>query len=223
MISRKTALTQRQLNALATKDKLFKTAIKLFSDHGYENVTIDDIAIHSGTAKGSFYTHFKSKEHIMLEQFKYIDSNYEHWFLYFSPSANATGQLLSFIECVTNYACKDLGLDILKVVFTSQAGLRSRLPKLLADENRPYYKIICAIIRSGQKKGEFRTDLTDIEIARLITRWIRGLVYDWCLFDGQFDLLKEAQSNFFCITAMLSVSLAKKTLTSDFSRAASDT
>lgn len=193
------------MNALVTKDKLFKTAIKLFSNHGYENVTIDDITSHCGTAKGSFYTHFKSKEHIMLEQFKHIDSNYEQWFLSFNPNANSAYQLLSFIECVMNYAVNHLGLDILKVVFSGQINLASRMPKLLADENRPYFKIICTIIRCGQEKKEFRADISDIEIARLITRWIRSLVYDWCLFDGHFDLPRKAKDSFPLVIQMLCI------------------
>jgi len=198
-------LTKRQMNALVTKDKLFSTAIKLFANYGYENVTIDDIARHCGTAKGSFYTHFKSKEHIMFEQFKQLDANYEQWLLNYNPNDNARNQLLSFVECVTNYSFNHLGLDILKVVFTSQISLASRLPKLLADENRPYFKIICTIIRCGQERNEFRNDISDIEIARLITRWIRSLVYDWCLCDGQFDLVEMAQTSFPFIFAMLAI------------------
>lgn len=203
MISKKPELTQRQINALVTKEKLFKTAIKLFSNYGYENVTIDDITSHCGIAKGSFYTHFKSKEHIMLEQFKHIDSNYEQWFLKFNPKAAAGNQLLSFVECVMNYAVHHLGLDILKVVFSSQISLASRIPKLLADENRPYYKILCIIIQYGQENQEFRNDIPAIGMARLMTQWVRSQVYDWCLFDGQFDLVKQARSHFPFITAML--------------------
>jgi len=207
LITPKPELTQRQVNALVTKDKLFKTALKLFASYGYENVTIDTIAHHSGTAKGSFYTHFKSKEHIMLEQFKQIDANYEQWFANFNPNAIAIDQLRSFVECVTNYSSNVLGLDILKIVFTSQISLGSRVPKLLADENRPYYKIMSTIIRYGQEKNEFRNDFSDIELARVIARWIRSLVYDWCLLDGQFDLVKEAQNNFLFISAMMVVAI----------------
>ncbi len=207
MTAKKPALTRRQVNALVTKDKLFQTAIKLFANYGYENVTIDDITSHCGTAKGSFYTHFKSKEHVMLEQFKHIDSNYEQWFLGFNPGADAASQLLSFVECIMNYAVNHLGLDILKVVFSDQISLASRMPKLLADENRPYFKIMCTVIRCGQEKNEFRKDISDIEIARLMTRWIRSLVYDWCLCDGQIDLGKEARSSFPFIAAMLAESL----------------
>jgi AcrR family transcriptional regulator len=203
LITKKPDLTQRQVNALVTKDKLFKAAIKLFSNFGYERVTIDDIANECGTAKGSFYTHFKSKEHIMLEQFKLIDLHYEQWFHNFNPDANVTNQLSSFIECIMNFAVDGLGLDILKVVFSGQISLSSRLPKLLADEDRPYFKIMYTVINCGQEKGEFRNDMSGHEIARLLTRWVRSIVYDWCLFDGQFDLVEKARADLPLLTGML--------------------
>jgi AcrR family transcriptional regulator len=51
-----------------TKRAIFDSAIKVFSDNGYDGATMDDIAAMAGVAKGTLYYHFKSKEEI----FKYI-------------------------------------------------------------------------------------------------------------------------------------------------------
>ena len=51
-----------------TKMSIFNSAIKVFSDSGYDGATMDDIAADAGVAKGTLYYHFKSKEEI----FKYI-------------------------------------------------------------------------------------------------------------------------------------------------------
>lgn len=51
-----------------TKRAIFDSAIKVFSDNGYDGATMDDIASLAGVAKGTLYYHFKSKEEI----FKYI-------------------------------------------------------------------------------------------------------------------------------------------------------
>ncbi len=53
-----------------TKDAIFESAIKIFSNSGYTGATMDEIAINAGVAKGTLYYHFKSKEEI----FKYIIS-----------------------------------------------------------------------------------------------------------------------------------------------------
>lgn len=51
-----------------TKRAIFESAIKIFSESGYDGATMDDMASSAGVAKGTLYYHFKSKEEI----FKYI-------------------------------------------------------------------------------------------------------------------------------------------------------
>jgi AcrR family transcriptional regulator len=45
-----------------TRAAILKTARQLFGDRGFENTTIDDIAVAAGVAKGAIYHHFKTKE-----------------------------------------------------------------------------------------------------------------------------------------------------------------
>ena len=53
--------TQSERRA-TTRAAILKTARHLFGDHGFENTTIDDIAIAARVAKGAIYHHFKTKE-----------------------------------------------------------------------------------------------------------------------------------------------------------------
>ncbi len=45
--------------------QLAAAAFELFSERGFEAVTIDDIAGHAGVTKGSFYSHYRSKQEIV--------------------------------------------------------------------------------------------------------------------------------------------------------------
>lgn len=47
-----------------TKKLIFESAIKVFSDNGYNGATMDEIALRAGVAKGTLYYHFTSKEEI---------------------------------------------------------------------------------------------------------------------------------------------------------------
>ncbi len=47
-----------------TKRRIFNTAIKLFSEKGYENTSIEEITAVAGVAKGSLYYHFPTKEDV---------------------------------------------------------------------------------------------------------------------------------------------------------------
>ncbi len=48
------------------KDTIIQTAIDLFREKGYENVTIDEITLKIGIAKGTFYNYFKSKRDLLV-------------------------------------------------------------------------------------------------------------------------------------------------------------
>ena len=47
-----------------TKRRIFNTAVKLFSDKGYYNASVEEIMAVAGVAKGSLYYHFAKKEDI---------------------------------------------------------------------------------------------------------------------------------------------------------------
>ena len=44
------------------RDTLLKIGERLFSEHGYRDVSIKDITSTAGLGMGSFYTYFSSKE-----------------------------------------------------------------------------------------------------------------------------------------------------------------
>jgi len=48
-----------------TKDKILKTAIRMFSDSGYDKVSMRDIAAAVGVKAPSIYNHFASKEELL--------------------------------------------------------------------------------------------------------------------------------------------------------------
>jgi AcrR family transcriptional regulator len=48
------------------KDEIFRMALKLFKEKGYDNVTVEEITLACGIAKGTFFNYFAKKEHILL-------------------------------------------------------------------------------------------------------------------------------------------------------------
>lgn len=54
-----------------TKDKIFNASINLFSEFGYDNVSVRRIASEVGIKESSIYNHFKSKESILDEIMDY--------------------------------------------------------------------------------------------------------------------------------------------------------
>jgi AcrR family transcriptional regulator len=50
-----------------TKANIIQVAFKLFGTEGYDGTSIDDILNEVGRTRGAFYSHFKSKEELLME------------------------------------------------------------------------------------------------------------------------------------------------------------
>jgi len=61
---------------VGTKKKIFENAIKLFTQRGYENVSINDIANSVSIRQSAVYNHFKSKQEILNTIYEFYSHNY---------------------------------------------------------------------------------------------------------------------------------------------------
>jgi AcrR family transcriptional regulator len=52
------------------KKRIFDAAVNIFGKKGYHRTTIDEIVIHSGVGKGTFYRYFKSKDELLSKLIK---------------------------------------------------------------------------------------------------------------------------------------------------------
>lgn len=60
---------ERDPNQPSTRERIQRTAIELFSEHGYEHTSLREIAEQLGVTKAALYYHFKTKEDIAASFF----------------------------------------------------------------------------------------------------------------------------------------------------------
>ncbi len=56
---------RRERKAAETRLKLFRCALQLFAEHGFPNVTVEDITEAADVGKGTFFNYFESKDHVL--------------------------------------------------------------------------------------------------------------------------------------------------------------
>ncbi|HEU5401318.1 MAG TPA: TetR/AcrR family transcriptional regulator [Terriglobales bacterium] len=56
---------RRERRAAETRLRLFRCALQLFSEHGFSNVTVEDITEAADVGKGTFFNYFESKDHVL--------------------------------------------------------------------------------------------------------------------------------------------------------------
>jgi TetR/AcrR family transcriptional regulator, fatty acid metabolism regulator protein len=178
--------TRRQLQALETRQKIFDTALALLVKKGYDRVTVDDICAAAGVSKGTFYHHFKSKDQAILEEFLKIDRYYQEILPGIMQLSDIYDRMTEFTRLALAYMEKQ-GKNLMKVAYYSQIS-PDRKSSPVASSDRALYSIVSGLILDAQERGEVRSDLDSMEVAETLIRAIRGIVYDWCLQDGGFDM-----------------------------------
>ncbi|RJP27133.1 MAG: TetR/AcrR family transcriptional regulator [Actinobacteria bacterium] len=194
----KSRMTPRKEQALKTRQEIFETAIELFDKKGYERVSINDICRQAGVSTGAFYHHFKSKDQILMEEFMKTDDFYRQ-------EVEKVGIIDDFQEKLKVFTLStmrflaDMGLKRLKVTYHTQIG-PDKKASYLGNEKRALYSILEALYREGQERGEVRRDVSSDELARLAIHCFRGIIYDWCLANGSFDMVEASEKMFDILT-----------------------
>lgn len=136
-----------------TKRRIFNTAIKIFSEKGYDNSSVEEITAIAGVAKGSLYYHFSKKEDIfdmLLEEgLKLLKNNIE---IKTRDCSTALEKIKAVILIQIKVSVKYE--DFLNVVLSQIWGEeeKNRKCKKAVFE---YIKIIEKIIKEGIENNEF--------------------------------------------------------------------
>lgn len=201
--------TQRSINAQNTKNNIFEAAIKLFKKYGYDRVTVEDITDNANVSKGNFYTHFPSKDSVLAEQFNRIDQAYVEAFASIDESYSASDKIQLLVKVMCEYINNVCGVQNIKLVYSNQITA-NRHTDILGNTERPFYKFIREAVVQGQKSGEFRDDASEDELVNIVARFLRALIYDWCLYDEKFNLNVEWPRHLLFILSAISKNNEKK-------------
>ncbi len=179
-------LTQRKQQSIQTREKIFSTALELFARKGFYEVTVDKICKSAHISKGAFYNHFASKEEIIIIEFSKIDKEHLKAFSDLPPDSSSSEKILCFLQATFKYI-GTLGVDVIRVVYQSQINPEKK-GLSITNQQRPLYTVIETIVKEGQAKNEFRSDINPEEITNMIIRALRGAIFDWLLCGGNNDL-----------------------------------
>lgn len=179
-------------NTRNTKGKIISAAWKLFYEQGYDETTVDEIVEESGTSKGSFYHYFDGKDSLLSSLSYLFDEKYEELKDTLDEHNTAIDKLIYLNRELFLMIENSISVDLLARLFSSQ--LITRGERHLLDQDRTYYKLMRKILQDGQQKGELRKDLSINEIIKTYAMLERGLMYDWCLCNGDYSLAQYSRN-----------------------------
>lgn len=170
---------------LQTKERIMDCAAILFREKGYHQVTVDEVVSCAKSSKGAFYTHFTSKEELVVSMVSLIDEIY----LGYLPADNqpALSKISSFIEFAFSAVEERIGLDFISVIYSFQIRDPAS-PRVTFTPERSFYKICHEFIEEAKTKSEISPQHSTEHVIRVLATGVRGAIYDWCWSRGQFEL-----------------------------------
>lgn len=178
------ALTKRSIQAAQTKERIRTVALSLMKEHSIEEISVNDICKKAKVGIGTFYHYYKTRDDIILEVFEEMD-------IYFTTlfQDKAAEQMtpyeyvLQHCVCYAKFIC-NTGVDFTRKVYSLQS-------KTILSKSRPIYTTLQLYLDNKQQKGLIHSKLDIHEFCSLIMIGIRGVSYDWCLHEGQYDLINK--------------------------------
>ena len=92
-------INSRRQQALVMREHIKQTAMALFDERGFDNVSMEDIAAAADCSVGNIYHYFKSKDELSLQVTDHVDALYaELWAEYDADNSHtAFEKLLDFV------------------------------------------------------------------------------------------------------------------------------
>jgi AcrR family transcriptional regulator len=168
---------------METRMRLFRSAVRLFSERGFWNVTVEDITEAADVGKGTFFNYFKSKDHVlgvMAEiQFGRIQE--------LEPLVAAGKQTMRELLCRLAHALTeeparspDLARALLSSFLVSQV-VRELLNERIATARHR----ITHFVEIGQQRGEIDPRLDRQKVAAQFQQAVMGSILMWTIHGGQ--------------------------------------
>jgi AcrR family transcriptional regulator len=183
-------MTKRKLQAMETKKRIFNAANELMKKKGFDNMTIQEIQERAGVSVGTFYHYFKSKQDVFFELYRKADEYFETEVAPELHSRNLTDDE-KIILFFGKYAIfnTDNGIESVRQIFNTNN-------KFFTTKDRYMVGLLQDIVSEAQQSGRMVSDMSAEEITQFLFIHARGVVFDWCLHDGRYDLEERMNDHF---------------------------
>ncbi|NDL61802.1 TetR family transcriptional regulator [Enterobacteriales bacterium SAP-6] len=144
------------------------------------DITIEDICSDAGFSVGSFYNHFHTKNDIFIELYVQADSFFAESFEQDTSAGNSGERILRYFDFYAGYN-QSTGLETVKQLYVGDN-------KLFIEKGRYMQRKLESYISQGQDQQEITRRFSAAYIAEDLFIAARGMIYHWCLHEGDFDL-----------------------------------
>jgi AcrR family transcriptional regulator len=185
--------SRRERRKADIRNRLFRAALELFATRGFMATTVEDITGAADVAKGTFFNHFPTKEHLLTE--------FGEWRVAIIRKARAEAEQG---RLPLRDVLRRLVFQLVKEPGRSRAMTRCMLLGALGNEpvaglvQKTFAEgrtVLAEIMTIGQRRGEIRRDWPAADLARLFQQSYFGAMYIWVLHPA-LDVRRNLDATF---------------------------
>ncbi len=189
MIRRNQYVSVHETRAQVTREKLLKAAIKLVNRDGMKQLTVRNICDEAGLSTGSFYNLFSGKEDLISYYLKYAFTPYREKAAQDAEGYNPVERILIIYRAYVKY-CEDMGIEFISGLYASN---HNPFFDFMHRDTKDDF-IIASVrlhLQEAIDAGLVRSDIDIDEALLRIAAASTGLLFYWCVFEGDIDLEYE--------------------------------
>jgi TetR/AcrR family transcriptional regulator, fatty acid metabolism regulator protein len=191
-------MTSRKKQAIETKQRIYDAAVSIMQKHGFESATIEKICKKAKVSVGSFYVYYKSKQDVIVEVYASAD----HYFRdVVEPQIRPLSYRNKALTFFHHYALYNIrtGLDFVRRLYGSES-------QLFVARDRYMHILLREILEQSIQAGQYTSDMPQAEAEQFMFVLARGIVSDWCLYEGSYPLEEKMKYYFERILPLFFVS-----------------
>jgi AcrR family transcriptional regulator len=176
--------SRRRVSPEARRAQILEAALRCFSEKGYHEATMDDLAREAGLSKGSLYWHFKSKAEVFAGLLAaYSLELFQAWER--EARAYAGGSVIALLGRIGELSLEHIGGQAALLRAWAEFVVHREVQELFAEIYRESRRQLGAWIRRGIEAGEIR-DVEPDSLAAALTAAMEGLLLQ-ALVDPEFE------------------------------------
>jgi len=169
-----------------SRDKILESAIQLFKEYSYHQISMNDIANACGLSKGSLYHHFKNKNELGVEALKYLhEMVIEHVYsIAYLEDRSDREKMQLFVQKVDSYFLESKGGCLFGNLSLELTGKHEACREIIRENLLAWVNAIKHMLRAkyGDEKAE--------ELGREYVALTEGAVMMMNLYGNSENYLK---------------------------------
>jgi AcrR family transcriptional regulator len=184
-------LSRRERKKDKTRDCIFRAAIKLFRDRGFEETTVDDITEKADVAKGTFFNYFPRKEAVLgyLSEVWIVGAE-EGGEAILAAKTPAREKLVLLLCGMAEQYEEDRELSSYVIIQSLNRAFQAS-----EDVHQRWHEPLAMVIKRGQENREFRRDVDADRAAFVLHGVYMATLFMWLKCpDVEFKLQDELRA-----------------------------